>query len=224
MRFTVTTSSDATLAALQYNGISVPDFLPTQTAYTVQLPYNTIEVPVVTATATHPSARVVIVQAGSLTGQASVVVLSADGTQSNIYTVQFSLAPSTDATLSSLTYDGMLVPFFEAGTLHYTVDLPSETVDVPEVDAVANDRDAQVLITQAAALPGEASVEVLAADNTTRQTYTIYFSKKSTPTDISDRPDTTGTDSDKGATKLLRDGQVLIIRNGKTYNMMGQRL
>ncbi|MDY5076488.1 MAG: leucine-rich repeat domain-containing protein, partial [Paludibacteraceae bacterium] len=224
VRFTVTTSSDATLAALQYNGISVPDFLPTQTAYTVQLPYNTIEVPVVTATATHPSARVVIVQAGSLTGQASVVVLSSDGTQSNIYTVQFSLAPSTDATLSSLTYDGMLVPFFEAGTLHYTVDLPSETSTLPQVDAVANDLGAQITIHQATTLPGEASVEVLAADNTTRQTYTIYFSKKSTPTDISDRPDTTETASDKGATKLLRDGQVVILRNGETYDMMGQRL
>ena len=92
------------------------------------------------------------------------------------------------------------------------------------MDAVANDPDAQVLITQATALPGEASVEVIAEDGTTRQTYTIYFSKKSTPTDISDRPDTTGTDSDKGAEKLLRNGQVLIIRNGKTYNMMGQRL
>ena len=224
VRFTVTTSSDATLATLQYNGISVPDFLPTQTAYTVQLPYNTVEVPVVTATATHPSARVVIVQAGSLTGQASVVVLSADGAQSNIYTVQFSLAPSTDATLSSLTYDGMLVPFFEAGTLHYNVDLPSETSNLPQVDAVANDLGAQITIHQATTLPGEASVEVLAADNTTRLIYTIYFSKKSTPTDISDRPDTTGTNSDKGAEKLLRKGQVLIIRNGKTYNMMGQRL
>ena len=133
-------------------------------------------------------------------------------------------ALSTDATLYSLTYDGMLVPSFDADTLHYTVDLPSETVAVPVVDAVANDSGATLTIHQATTLPGEASVEVIAADNTTRQTYTIYFSKKSTPTDISDRPDTTGTDSDKGAEKLLRNGQVLIIRNGKTYNMMGQRL
>ena len=133
-------------------------------------------------------------------------------------------ALSTDATLSSLTYDGMPIPSFDAGTLHYTVDLPSETSTLPQVDAVANDLGAQITIHQATTLPGEASVEVLAADNTTRQIYTIYFSKKSTPTDISDRPDATGTDSDKGAEKLLRNGQVLIIRNGKTYNMIGQRL
>ena len=36
--------------------------------------------------------------------------------------------------------------------------------------------------------------------------------------------DATETASDKGATKLLRDGQVLIIRNGETYDMTGQRL
>ncbi len=36
--------------------------------------------------------------------------------------------------------------------------------------------------------------------------------------------DATETDSDKAATKLLRDGQVLILRNGETYNMTGQRL
>ena len=118
----------------------------------------------------------------------------------------------------------MLVPFFEADTLHYTVDLPSETVAVPVVEAVAKDPGATLTIHQATTLPGEASVEVLAADKTTRQTYTIYFSKKSTPTGISDSPDATETDSDKAATKLLRDGQVLIIRNGETYNMTGQRL
>ncbi|MGN1247514.1 MAG: hypothetical protein ACI4UO_02885 [Paludibacteraceae bacterium] len=202
----------------------MPDFLPTQTDYTVQLPYNTLEVPVVSATATHTSAKVVIVQAGSLTGQASVVVLSADGSQTTIYTVQFTLGQSTDATLAALTYDGMMVPFFEAGTLHYTVDLPSETVALPVVDAVANDLNAQVLITQAAALPGEASVEVIAADGTTRQTYTIYFSKKSTPTGISDSPDTIGTASDQGVEKRLQNGQLLIHRNGETYDMMGQKL
>ena len=36
--------------------------------------------------------------------------------------------------------------------------------------------------------------------------------------------DATETASDKAATKLLRDGQVLIISNGETYNMTGQRL
>ena len=133
-------------------------------------------------------------------------------------------ALSTDATLSSLTYDGMPVPSFNADTLYYTVDLPSETVVVPVVDAVANDSGATLTIHQATTLPGEASVEVIAEDGTTRQTYTIYFSMKSTPTGISDSPDTTGTDSDKGAEKLLHNGQVLIIRNGETYNMMGQRL
>ncbi|MGM9824894.1 MAG: leucine-rich repeat protein [Paludibacteraceae bacterium] len=63
------------------------------------------------------------------------------------------------------------------------------------------------------------------ASNSVLETYTGEFTTLSnTPTGISDRPDTTETVSDKGAEKLLRDGQVLILRNGETYDMMGQRL
>ncbi|MGM9825551.1 MAG: leucine-rich repeat domain-containing protein [Paludibacteraceae bacterium] len=63
------------------------------------------------------------------------------------------------------------------------------------------------------------------ASNSVLETYTGEFTTLSnTPTGISDRPDTTGTVSDKGAEKLLRNGQVLIIRNGDAYDMMGQKL
>ena len=51
-----------------------------------------------------------------------------------------------------------------------------------------------------------------------------FTTLSSTPTDISNSPDATRTDSDKGATKLFRDGRVVILRNGETYDMMGQRL
>ena len=61
------------------------------------------------------------------------------------------------------------------------------------------------------------------AANTVLETYTGDFTTLSnTPTGISDSPDATETVSDKGAEKLLRNGQVLIIRNGETYDMMGQ--
>ena len=63
------------------------------------------------------------------------------------------------------------------------------------------------------------------AANTVLETYTGDFTTLSnTPTGISDSPDATETVSDKGAEKLLRDGQVLIIRNGVAYDMMGQTL
>ena len=63
------------------------------------------------------------------------------------------------------------------------------------------------------------------AANSVLETYTGEFTTLSnTPTAISDSPDTTETVSDKGAEKILRDGQVLILRNGETYDMMGQRL
>ena len=124
--------------------------------------------------------------------------------------------------LVSITVDGEEIADFDPKVLTYDIALPEGTTTIPTIGATAYNEEAQVLLIQATTLPGQASAVVITTDST--QTYTIYFSKKSTPTDISDRPDTTGTDSDKGAEKLLRNGQVLIICNGKTYNMMGQRL
>ncbi|MCI6324491.1 MAG: leucine-rich repeat domain-containing protein [Bacteroidales bacterium] len=124
--------------------------------------------------------------------------------------------------LVSITVDGEEIADFDPKVLTYDIALPEGTTTIPTIDATAYNEEAQVLLIQATTLPGQASAVVITTDST--QTYTIYFSKKSTPTDISDRPDTTGTDSDKRAEKFLRNGQVLIIRNGKTYSIMGQQL
>ena len=83
---------------------------------------------------------------------------------------------STDATLSSLTYNGTSVPNFAATTLSYDVELPAGTTAVPTVAAVKHDTKASdPVITQASALPGTATVVVTAEDGTTTKTYTVNF-------------------------------------------------
>ena len=82
---------------------------------------------------------------------------------------------SSDATLSALTYNGTSVQGFAAGTLNYDVELPAGTVQVPTVSATANESHAIVAVTQAAGLPGTASVLVTAEDGTTTKTYTVTF-------------------------------------------------
>ena len=60
------------------------------------------------------------------------------------------------------------------------------------------------------------------AANTVLETYTGNFTTLSNiPTDINESAD---EDAHGQVEKLLRNGQVLIIRNGETYNIMGQRL
>ena len=83
---------------------------------------------------------------------------------------------SSDATLSALTYNGISVPNFSANTLSYEVELPAGTTTIPTVAATKNDTKASdPVITQATALPGNATVTVTAEDGTTTKTYTITF-------------------------------------------------
>jgi len=84
---------------------------------------------------------------------------------------------STDATLKELKYDGTMVPGFDAETTDYNVELPANYSGVPTVTATANDSKAKATVTQATAVPGDASVVVRAEDGTTTKTYTIHFTK-----------------------------------------------
>ena len=97
---------------------------------------------------------------------------------------QQSYIPGTDASLSSLTVGGSTVSGFAAGIYSYNVELPYGTLpgSLPSiVAATASDLRAAVNITQAAALPGNAMIEVTAEDSTTKQIYTINFTLGTAP-------------------------------------------
>ena len=83
---------------------------------------------------------------------------------------------STDATLSSLTYNGTSVSGFDPNTTTYDVELPTGTTAAPTVTATPNDANANAVVTQATSPTGSASVLVTAEDGTTTKTYTINFS------------------------------------------------
>lgn len=85
-------------------------------------------------------------------------------------------AQSDDATLKDLKVDGTTVDGFVSSTLDYYVELPYGTSDVPTVAGTAHDTKAiSVTPTQASTLPGNATVVVLAEDNSTTKTYTVHF-------------------------------------------------
>ena len=91
------------------------------------------------------------------------------------------VAASTDATLSNLTYDGNQVSSFLPTTLDYSVQLPFGTTVVPTVVATKNYANATVNITPATDLAGDAAartttVLVTAEDGVTTKTYSIVFS------------------------------------------------
>lgn len=97
-------SSDATLSELVVSaGILVPEFAPTITDYTVELPKGTVEIPIVSSTATNPGATAEINEATELPGAATVKVTAADQISTKTYTINFSvLTEQIDVTSVSI--------------------------------------------------------------------------------------------------------------------------
>ncbi|MDD4238170.1 MAG: cadherin-like beta sandwich domain-containing protein [Desulfotomaculaceae bacterium] len=89
-----------------------------------------------------------------------------------------SYTPGSDAYLSDLTVGGDTVSGFVYTTYLYTRELPYGTLPgspVATVGATPKDPKAIVTVTQALQLPGDATVQVVAEDGTTTQTYTVRF-------------------------------------------------
>ena len=170
---------DATLKSITVDGVALETFDPATLAYSIELPYGTTAAPVVAATANSDKATVAITQAENVNGTATIAVTAEDGTTTKTYTLTFSVAAtvSHDATLQSLTIDGKSIAGFKADSLDYTYVVAYTATDVPQIAAEVNDASATMVITQAAAAPGTATVVVTAQDGTTVLTYTVAIER-----------------------------------------------
>lgn len=108
---------------------------------------------------------------GTFTTVADIEAMAAaqdDGTSDDHET-----APSDR--LSDISVGGTSIPAFSGSVTSYNYVLPAGTSSVPTITATAEDAGAQVDITQAASLPGTATIVLTATDNSTN-TYTIDLS------------------------------------------------
>lgn len=95
----------------------------------------------------------------------------------NVYFWKTAASPTTDATLSDLQVDGATISGFSPATTSYTYTVPTGTTVVPQITSVtatqAGNGSSATSITQASAIPGDATVLVTAPDGTTTKTYTV---------------------------------------------------
>ncbi|MBV6443522.1 MAG: T9SS C-terminal target domain-containing protein [Haliscomenobacteraceae bacterium CHB4] len=101
----------------------------------------------------------------------------------NIYFWKGAIDPTMDATLSDLQVDGATIPGFTPSANTYSYGVPGGN-PVPQITlATTNNPMATASITQAAGIPGDATVLVTAADGTTQNTYTIsyFYNSPATP-------------------------------------------
>ena len=94
-------SDDATLSALTYNGISVPNFSANTLSYEVELPTGTTTVPTVVATKNESHATVNVTPATALPGTTTIDVTAQDGTTTKQYTITFTVASAAPKVLTA---------------------------------------------------------------------------------------------------------------------------
>jgi len=94
----------------------------------------------------------------------------------NLYFWKNPADPNTDATLSDLQVDGTTISGFGSGTTEYTYEVPNGTVIIPQITTATPTQaglGATASITQASAIPGDATVLVTAPNGTDTELYTV---------------------------------------------------
>jgi len=165
--------TDATLSDLTVDGVTITGFAPDIFTYDYNVATGN-PIPVVGATPTDPMALMLINQATSLPGTATVVVTSEDGVTTNTYTVNFLYNPGTDATLSDLLVSGVTIDGFSPTIYNYTYAVVYNN-PAPYVQGITSDPLATIDDTQCLSIPGDAILVVTAEDGVTILTYTVSF-------------------------------------------------
>ena len=95
----------------------------------------------------------------------------------NVYFYKTVVDPLTDATLSDIQINSSSLTGFSSEEENYEVVLAKGTTSIPQItSATKSHSGANVVITQAPQLPGDATITVTSEDGNTSKTYTISFS------------------------------------------------
>ena len=94
----------------------------------------------------------------------------------NIFFWKNAASPASDATLSDLKVDGETIDNFDPAVQNYTYNLVAGTTTVPQItDVTTTNANATTTITQAAGIPGDATVEVVSENGSSERIYTVSY-------------------------------------------------
>ncbi|MCD9025705.1 discoidin domain-containing protein [Cohnella silvisoli] len=164
------------LQSIRINGTALPGYDPVVLDYDFEVAEDAAMIPRIQASSASANDSITIVQADSVPGMGKIRITGGGGTKT--YNVRFyygESVPAADARLSEITVAGVPLAVFQPEKGRYLIKAPSQSQPFPVVGATAAAAGAVVTVTQAAQLPGTASIHVTAADETTTATYTVQF-------------------------------------------------
>ena len=184
IQFQRAASSNAKLAGISYTiggtTTALPDFSPSKTNYTVELPYGTTATPVISAEAQENGQDIKITQPTSVTGTAKIVVTAPNKQATMTYNLTFRVAELADNTLQDIKVNNKSIPGFTPSQTVYRVSLPVGTSTLKVEPVSAYPSGAQTIVVTPNPLPtGDAidgasvSISVTTPGNTVAKVYKL---------------------------------------------------
>ena len=174
--FSVEAGDNNYLSQLDTNNVALLNFDKNILYYEIFLPYGTTQLPVVTAVAEDVRAAVNItdiLQFGD-TAKVEITALNGDVREYQIY---FIISKSDNANAKNIFIDGVALADFEPTKRTYNHALPSNYSGLPIVTVELEIPNAKYNIKNITAIPGQATIDIMAEDTITTAQYRINFSK-----------------------------------------------
>ena len=173
-------NTNAALADIKINGISLEDFNAELFEYEYELPYTELNAPVVTAIPAYQYANVLTIQIDTVIGTVTIHVTAEDDNYTATYTVNFTrvLSPVTDIETITYNYNNETYTYSMGSATEVTIMLPVETLGEPSItNVVLTDHRATFEFEQ----PNEANNYTgtinVTAEDLTEETYFISFQR-----------------------------------------------
>jgi hypothetical protein len=174
-------NTNALLADIKINGVSLPDFHADEFDYEFELPYTVLNAPVITATPSFQYANVVIAQIDTVIGTVTVSVTAEDDAYTETYTIDITRELSPIVTIENFSYEYNNETYtYQMGVqTEVTIMLPVETLGEPEIkDIVLADFRAEFEIEeQPDATNNYTGTVIVTAEDLTEETYLISFQR-----------------------------------------------
>ena len=174
IRYEIVSSSYAYLDDIKVGGVSLEDFISTQTTYNYVLPRGTTSLPTITYEKGEPNQTVNIFY-GGVNETTRIEVLAQNGNRV-VYYIKFSVLKSENSLLNDILLDGVSLLNFHPDTLIYNIELPSGTTSLPTIVAVAGDEFQTITYNTSAGVNGETTIRVIAENSMFITTYRLRFS------------------------------------------------
>ena len=162
-------------ADILVDGLSLSGFNPYVFTYNVELPFGTTTVPAISVIKAEDEQTVNVTQATSTSGSAKVVVTAPDKTTKSTYTINFSVAPLKDNTLTDIRVNGETIRGFAPYTNNYVVELPLGTTAAPKVEYTTAYPEHHDIVVEDKGIEGGVVIKVTPKGTTNTRTYRITY-------------------------------------------------